>query len=200
MKIKKLINKTGLLFTVTIMIAIYASGQDSYIKSRWNIKAGHARYKTGSFYFSHDNKETVGNYRIEANYGITNFIETGIYFGGSRYKYYMPVDSITFIAKGYFAPFYGTNFNFHLLPFLIKEENFRFDVYLTGKFGGLYYKDKRSGDGIHRVEYALGGGLCFYPWKHFGVYTEYCYGNYLYEDVYNSSNHTKFRYGFTLKF
>ncbi len=197
MKTSKIINKTGLLFTVIIMIGIYASGQESYIKHRWNIKAGYACYKTGSYIGNKE--ETTGNYRIEANYGFFKYIETGAYFGGSRFEYYQPVDSMSFIPKGYFVPFYGVNCNFHLLPFVINKGDFRFDLYIIFKYGSLVLKDKRSGELFNKNEYALGSGVCFYLWKHIGFYTEICYGNYIYENTF-SNNHTKFRYGLSLKF
>lgn len=197
MKIKSRLEKIIILLLLGAVTGIKVFGQDSYIKNRWNIKAGYTRYKTGSYIGN--NEETTGNYRIEVNYGFSNYIETGAYFGGSRFEYYQPIDSMSFIPKGYFVPFYGGNCNFHLLPFLIDKENFRFDLYITGKFGGFVIKDKRSGDSFHRVEYALGTGACFYLWKHVGLYSEYCYGNYLFsEDSFIA--HTKFRYGLTLKF
>jgi hypothetical protein len=33
----------------------------------------------------------------------------------------------------FLTPFYGLSINFHLLPFIIKKEDFRFDIYATGK-------------------------------------------------------------------
>jgi len=192
MKTNKQVKNVTILLVLGMIAGINTSGQESYIKHRWNFKVGYARYKAGFKYNLQEEQTTIANYRLEANYGVLNYLETGIYLGYSGYK----VSKIS--SDIYHTPFYGMNINFHVLPFFIKKDHFRFDAYLTGKFGGLYLT--QYGYNIHKIEYALGGGLCLYPWKHFGVYTEYCYGNYLYEDAFNSNDHTKFRYGLTLKF
>ena len=193
MKIRNQLEKILILLLLGAVTGTNVLGQNSYINGRLNIKTGYARYNTGSFL--NDKQISIGNYRIEANYGLTNFIEAGVYLGGSRSLYYRPHS----FDKDNFVPYYGVNINYHLLPYWIKAENFRFDLYLSGKFGGLLFKDKWSGDSFHRVEYALGTGACFYLWKHVGLYSEYCYGNYLFsEDSFIA--HTKFRYGLTLKF
>ena len=194
-------NKTYKIITILLFISALTTNntysQDSYINRRWNIKAGYARYKTGTM--TGRKVETTGNYRLEINYGFLKFFETGIYIGSSRFDYLSQLDTSSYIPVYYFAPFYGVNLNFHGLPFLIKAENFRFDLYLTGKYGGLFLKRMRTGKQYHEIEYAMGIGLCFYPWNHVGLFIEYCYGNYLFEDSF-SNDHTKFRYGLTFKF
>lgn len=175
-------------------MVILSFGQESYIKNRWNYKAGYSRYRTNT---SINNKAiTVGNYRIEANYGILDLIETGVYLGYSKFET-LKIDwsDSTIYNKNCPALFYGVNCNIHLLPLLVKENDFRFDLYLTGKLGGLYISSPKGyyPQG-HDAEYGLGGGVSFYIWKHLGVYAEYSYGKYFFKD------YSKFRYGLTMKF
>ncbi len=173
-------------------------GQESYIKNRLNFKAGYARYTTG---MRGDKKVGVGNYRIETNYGILKYFETGAYIGYSRFDYYRPIEvdsfSTSYSIEGNNTFFYGANCNFHPLTFLIKKDAFRFDLYLTGKFGGVYFskplgphQEIRN----HFAEYSIGAGLSYYLGKHLGLFLEYSYGKYVYGDK------NKLRYGLTLKF
>jgi hypothetical protein len=126
----------------------------------------------------------MGNYRVEANYGVSRQIETGIYTGFSYYQ----------SLSAYWS--YGINANYHLLPFIIDSDNFRFDLYFAGKFGGWksYSTFSSSYRSPHKLEYGFGPGVSFYLWKHLGIFTEYCYGKYYFKENNN------FRYGMTLKF
>ena len=189
-----------ILFTGVISLLMLTSfGQDSYIKNRWNIKAGYARYNKD---FRH---EKVGNYRIEVNYGILNNIEIGAYIGYSKFDYYREITTTDSLHKAYMVednntPFYGASFNFHILPFLIKKDDFRFDLYITGKFGGVYFTKPAQYQSVFNFkegniyEYGIGGGLSYYLGKHLGVFAEYCYGKY----YIGESN--KLRYGLAMKF
>jgi hypothetical protein len=186
------------VFSVTDLLAQY-----SYINKRWNIKLGYARYYAGNhvgrhFYIFDDGN--TGNYRIEANYGTLNFIESGAYFGYSKFTYLREIVPDSFNTGGYSVEdnntfFYGIGINLHILPFLIKADDFRFDLYLTAKLGGFYFT-KPTDYSIygHPIELLFGGGLSFYPGKHIGLFMEYCYGKYPYGDK------TNLRYGLTFKF
>ncbi len=180
-----------LFFTI---ITEKSFSQDSCIKHRLNFKAGYARYNEGIWI--NGIRETFGNYRIEANYGFQKYIETGIYLGYSKIDFAeLDQSDSSHFGDECKVPFYGINLNFHLLPFIIKKEDFRFDFYLTGKFGGLYFStpDYYYHHG-HKNEYGFGAGLSFYMTKHIGLYLEYCYGKYYFND------NMKLRYGLTLKF
>lgn len=183
---------------ISHLFVMFSFGQESYIKNRLNFKAGYSRYETNRGKYSNGKiiPITVGNYRIETNYGISNLLETGIYVGYSKFQsFWMNWGDSTFNFTDCPTPFYGVTFNFHLLPLLIKEDDFRFDLYLLGKFGGIFFaspaKYYPTGSSI---EYGIGGGLTFYLWKHLGAYAEYSYGKYFFRD------NTNFRYGLTFKF
>lgn len=186
--------KTLFLILLSNLILTFSFGQDSYLKNRWNFKVGYSRYGTNR---SINYKQiTAPNYRIEANYGIRNLIEPGVYFGYSKFESSkINWGDSTIMQNDSPAFFYGINCNFHLLPLFVKEDDFRFDLYLTGKIGGLYIA---SPTGFvpngSESEYGLGGGLSFYLWKHLGVYVEYSYGKYFFKD------NSKLRYGLTTKF
>jgi hypothetical protein len=104
------------------------------------------------------------------------------------------VNTVTRVDK-YSAIFYGINCGLQLLPFLIKEDDFRFDFYITGKFGGFYLSSPPNhfSHGTN-LEYSIGPGISFYLSKHLGLFAEYCYGKYYFNDK------TNLRYGLTLKF
>lgn len=180
------------------LLMLTSFGQDSYIRNRLNFKAGYSRYTTGSYSGGNSQRKanTVGNYRLEANYGISNLIEAGVFFGFSTFESRkLNWADTTMLRNDSFTPFYGINCNLHLLPLLIKKDDFRFDLYLTGKLGGVFFTSP-SGYSPHgySTEYGLGAGVSYYLGKHLGLYAEYCYGKYYFKDS------SKLRYGLTIKF
>ena len=177
--------KFVILFLTFLVPTVYVSAQDSYINNRWNIKAGYSIITTRFFI-----PENSRNYRLELNYGFLDKIESGIYVGYSRIPIYIQTSPSSFNGGSAKAYFYGINCNYHLFPLIIKEDDFRFDLYLTGKLGGLHIETK---SGIH-PEYSVGGGAAFYIFKHIGAFAEYGYGKYYEKD------NKKFRYGLSIKF
>ena len=176
--------KISLIIPYILFVVANLYSQESYIKSRWNLRLAYAHYqtnisssKTGTAW----KYETTGNYQIEANYGILNFFEAGIYTGYS--SYYSTNKLYT----------YGTNINVHILPLVIKAKSFRIDTYLAGKVGGNYYNSEHSNND-NVLEYGIGFGSAFYPFKRLGVFAEYSFGEYFFED------NKKFRAGVTFKF
>jgi hypothetical protein len=196
--------KKALLILLSCFIIIPASAQKSYIKKRWNIKAGYSKYETDIFKLW--KPQGTGNFQVECNYGISKFIEIGSFLGVNRffgYKTIVPnADTLNLILNTpdkhfqIFTPSIGLNLNFHILPFLIIQDNFRFDLYITAKYSGFYFSTPESyypKKGYFN-EFGLGGGLAFYLLKHTGLYIEYSYGKFIYND------HSKIRYGLSFKF
>jgi len=153
----------------------------SNIKDRWNIKAGYSIVLTGTHMrfdpFKHK------RYNFELNYGFLDYIEAGIYGGYSSVKLveFTSASSGRFITRdGYL---YGLNCNFHLLPFLIKKDDPRLDLYINGKLGGITIAQFKSFE-----EHSLGGGATVYLWKHLGIFGEYNYGKFLKKQSGNPGN------------
>lgn len=185
--------KKQIILIVFIFSFLALEAQDSYIKNRWNIKAGYASYQ--GLFISHSGmKPSYGNYRIEANYGLLNFFEIGGYLGYSRLTSMLPVvGPLKWDTQN--TPFFGVNINIQLLPFIVKRPDFRFDLYLLGRYGGVYYsspEDYSPPKGF-LFQYQHGIGLAFYLWKHVGIFGEYSFGI-----LAKSSGNL--RYGLSVKF
>lgn len=182
-----------LILILFIFSFLALDAQDSYIKNRWNIKAGYASYQ--GLYMSHSGmKQSYGNYRLEANYGLLNFFEIGGYLGYSRLTSYLPVIG-PFLSENQNTPFFGVNINIQLLPFFVKSPDFRFDLYLLGRYGGVYYsspKDYVPTKGL-MFQYQHGAGLAFYLWKHIGIFGEFGFTAF-------EIKHGNLRYGLSVKF
>jgi hypothetical protein len=182
----KIIN--GFRFIAILLVLVSSGhssfGQDSYIKGRWNIKAGYSKYGLGSWTNQTVKENMTGHYRLETNYGFFDAIETGVYFGYSEKDVfgYLNTDPTWF---------YGLNMNLHPLAWLFDSEAPRFELYLTGRYGFRHYQGNHS-------EYGIGGGLAWYWGRYFGLYMEYTYGNHgafwFYDD------HMKLRYGVSIRF
>lgn len=161
-------NKLLFLLMFYCLCYIEAQAQNSYIKNRWNFKACFSSLKDEIQYQGLSISKSVKNYRIEVNYGVMNKVETGVYLGYSFLNEWGRFTNI---------PFYGINTNFHLFPFFVSKDNFRFDLYLSGKFGGYYVitsdNYRQQGNFFDYGAY-VGGG--FYLLKHVGAFVEIGYG------------------------
>ena len=132
MKISRLLKVYSFISVLAFIGIIKASCQDSYIKGRWNFKLGYARYVTGTE--TNNKEDKTGNIRLETNYGVLKNVEAGLYLGYSKFPLWGQLSGYKDCA----TPFYGININFHMLPFFINANDFRFDLYLTGNYGGRY--------------------------------------------------------------
>lgn len=185
---------------ILIIFLIFSSterlqAQSYSIKERWNIEAGYCLYPNLGYLIATD-KEYSHVFQIEVNYGITKFVEIGVYSGYTQIKTVTlggNIDDGLFSSSHYGIPvlFYGANTNFNLLPFVVKQDNFRIDLYLSCKLGGFY---RCSTDGMmpkrgNSFDYGLYAGAAFYLSKHWGLFCEYGIGN-----------NTDLRTGLCLKF
>ena len=173
-----------------LLVQQCAFSQTSYIKNRWNFQAGYVPDLRKNM------SPKANQFRVSANYGIFNFVELGAYLGGSKYLQFSRPPQ-TGIRDAY-APVYGINVNAHLLPFMVKKEDFRFDLYLAAKFGGYYYSSKETDyfQGAY-WQYFIGGGVAFYPFDHLGLFAEYGYEN---RALNNGISHNILQVGVSLKF
>jgi len=191
------------------------------VKNRWTIKASYSRYKTaydesvfayvGDKFWSLQNYK-MSNFKVETNYGINKFIETGVYIGFQRYEWggdatlIAEGDSTTLSIYGIradFAPLFGVNLNFHILPFLVPSEKCRWDLYLTAKYGGCYLPHREwdvsyNTDSKYRHEYGLGIGAGYYFKNIIGLFAESSVGQFSYFPRYAESNF-RFRIGIAAK-
>jgi len=195
-----------LLFTsITLIVFLLCSPSvnaqtDEYnysIKNRWTVKASYSRYKTaynyevayvGDFFVNSLNRKMT-NFKVEANYGINKFIEVGAYTGFQHYEWagftgeILDGDFRVFELKEGFAPLFGAQINFHILPFLVRSEKCRWDLYLTAKYGGCYlphreWDDEYNTDSKYRQEYGLGMGAGYYFKNIVGIFAEASVGQY----------------------
>ena len=201
--------KILLLTCICLISLVEVKAQSSYIKGRWNGKLGYYQYPKRTNYGS---SSVIPTLRLEANFGLTKYIEAGAYFGFSR------MEGMTFVytdstTSGYgnfiFMPFYGIDVNFHILPLFIDKNDFRFDLYVAAKFGGHYCSLPEGSFPSHgnMAEYGIGLGFSFYIFKRLGIFAEYSYGQYDYFDEtadhfgrFNPVPPTALRYGLTMKF
>jgi hypothetical protein len=152
----------------------------SGIKDRWNIKAGYSFLLTGN-HISFDPFKHK-RYNFELNHGFLKNIEGGIYGGYSSIKL-LEISGTSGRWHTRDAFFYGLNCNFHLLPYLIKKDDLRLDLYITGKIGAITIERFKSFE-----EHCLGGGATVYLWKHLGIFGEYNVGKFSKKPVNSGSN------------
>lgn len=177
--------------TLLVLVVLQLSAQDSYIKNRWNIKLSY-KMMQGKNEFGIADKPY---YHLGVNYGVSKHFECGANlafslsdFSSNRLQYY-------------------ANCNFQILPFWVDSDDFRFDLYLISKVGGItFFHSAYSTIDInnnyidvaahrtHDFYYGVGAGAAFYPFRHVGVFTEYTYENFYYTKA------MFFKYGLSVKF
>ncbi len=169
MKTKKMKIKQYLVVFLSLFFAGNSLAQSTYIKNRKDIKLSSNYYVKAGPTFNWEIK-------TELNYGIHEYIEIGSYLGASSTwgidlsKYYT--------EQMYFYNIYytGLNTNFHLLSFLIKNKDFRFDLYLTNRFSVIYSDAPKTQEtsGFF-VQHRAGLGFSMKVYKKLGVFFEYEY-------------------------
>ncbi|MDR0828507.1 MAG: hypothetical protein LBN95_00130, partial [Prevotellaceae bacterium] len=165
------------------------------------------------------------NPRIELNYGVLNWLETGIYAGFMMYRYDTSFDSGNYWfnpdedLKYAYAPTFGVNINFHILPFFVKNQKCKWDFYIPVRYGGCYLTkwldgkygvimeelgtwddvDGEPSNNRYRHEYGAGLGGAVYIKNIVGFYMEVMGGQFSYwpEMV---RNPYAIRFGLTAKF
>ncbi|MBE3087042.1 MAG: carboxypeptidase-like regulatory domain-containing protein [Bacteroidetes bacterium] len=167
----------------------------SNIKDRWNIKAGYSFSLGPSAKYD---PYKIKKYNLELNYGFLDNVEAGIYGGYSTIHLFERIspNGTRGYTKGGF--FYGVNCNYHLLPYVMKKDDLRFDLYITGKLGGVTIESTRSYE-----EHCLGGGATIYLFKHLGFFGEYTYGKFYNKPpkhIYERPVHNKVIFGLAVKF
>ena len=217
-------NKIIILLSVVLIFSFgHSKAQESYLKNRWNIKASYAPYPIGGLMFTGSSPKgkvmTTADFRLESNYGVLNFLEVGTYIGYARYKmlFFIPqgqpdeYGSLNGYSKDGNFLSYGVNANLHIFPFFIKQPNFRFDLYLTAKYGGRssltsdIKNAMNSNTYKYSHEWGVGLGFAFYMFKNVGIFAEYSIGKYYLgnEKTFFSAffpNNSTVRVGITTKF
>lgn len=167
----------------------------SNIKDRWNIKAEYSIPIGPGAKFDYDK---VKGYKLQLNYGFLDNVEAGIYGGYSNIhlsERISPNGTRGYTRSGFF---YGVNCNYHLLPYLIKKNDLRFDLYVTGKLGGVTIKSTKSYE-----EHCLGGGAAIYLFEHLGIFGEYTFGKFYNtppRNIYDRPLNKKLNIGVAIKF
>ena len=221
------------LFILTSGSYTIANAQDYSVKNRWNTKIGYSRNQTYEIGFPFAWPDAWGdipmitkrasNFRMELNYGVLNWLEVGVYGGFTHYNPYqfvMESDTlVNFTKTSAFAPTFGINVNFHLLPLFVKKEKCRWEWYITAKYGGACFTKWNNKDytflisppdnlqdwqpkynpNRYRHEYGIGMGAGVYFWNIFGLYIEVCGGQYSYFPEYYKAWHS-IRGGIEFKF
>ena len=161
-----------ILFTIAFVLltAGFVFAQNYSLKDRYTFKVGILTTPSES--------SNPLNIRIEGNYGIFPFMEAGIYAGYNRFWAFKFPEGGSALKRNGLN--YGLNVNIHLLPFLVKQEDFRIDLYASAKAGRYqvfapegYVLGNRKTSGY---DYGFYGGLAFYPLKHIGLFGEYGFG------------------------
>ncbi|HEX2919881.1 MAG TPA: hypothetical protein VHO50_01825 [Bacteroidales bacterium] len=107
-----------------------------------------------------------------SNFQVSNLHKPVFYYSGVYGGYY----TATYDLRSLNQYNYGIKCNFQLLPFLIKKHVPKFDLYLSGKFGGKTIKGNIVKGSKTKEYHSIGAGTAFYLFNHVGVFGEYEYG------------------------
>ena len=226
--------KKHIVYIILLCLSVNLTGQNLSIKGRWNIKASYSFYKEfnenyevavfieGSKLFGDTRFAKQSNPRIELNYGVLNWLETGVYLGFMMYRY-LPVSDNFWLSPSEFkyayAPTFGINVNVHLLPFFVKKQKCIWDFYIPVRYGGCYltkWLDDKYGIAVeelgtwddvdgepanyrYRHEYGAGLGGGVYIKNIIGFYIELLGGQFSYWPELVKSPYA-IRFGITAKF
>jgi hypothetical protein len=181
-----------LVFILSFVLTGYTSDKSSGLS---DVKLGFQKYPwMGDIpYFGREqlNYTPVGYF--EANYRVFNNIDIGANFGFSLYKN-ADFCELEQAMKGEGAypvltplslkPLlnYGINLNIFLLPMIFQSDLRIIDLYVSSKIGGIYFSGRNKEVVFFErslFDYGIYGGVAVFPFKHWGFYYEYGYGNYI---------------------
>ena len=155
-----MVKNTKLILIVYFAISLITL--DIFASDKLNFKLGYSYKAMDDWMFNNGN---YGQLTLDGNYKWKNYTGAGAYFGCTRsyiYPQYKRVNSYV----------YGLSSNLHIFPLILKSDNLKVDIYLTGKVGGYHIaKAKQNGFTAN-----LGMGLAYYFSKKFGLFAEYSYG------------------------
>jgi hypothetical protein len=180
MNIKKNYLSLCLFIIVGVTLVTPLAAQQYSIKDKWNIKIGYSGYPCLGQSMGDENAISP-TIHANINYGILNFLEVGGYLGYTSIITTSAPTGGNFVGTGKAnVLFYGIKSNVHLLPFFLKSEKFRFDLYVSGKCGGFYRSTSENESPVrgHTIDYGIFAGAAFYPGEHWGIFGEYGIGNY----------------------
>jgi len=129
------------LFAFLFLFLLLGQSQPYSIKNRWNSKLSLSVNRTNEISGRLQRDHLIAfrprlNLRAECNYGVLNWLELGGYVGYIRHENIKPTQISSMRAT--FAPTFGINVNVHLLPFWVHNEDCRWELYVTAKYGGAY--------------------------------------------------------------
>jgi hypothetical protein len=180
------------IFLLFLLFSISSFSQKKEIlKDKLNIKLGYQHYPWMGDIATFSNDGITPTGYCDANYRINKLFSVGATLGYGMYNWIdlSPPSSISENSSSsdivYFIKkkpmfLYGINTNFYVLPLFFGNEKTFLDLYISSKLGGIFFADenknftKRS-----HWDYGVYGGLSIHPFKHWGVYGEYGFGNYV---------------------
>ena len=214
---------SAIAICLLLPVAVQGAETDSSsysVKGRWVVKTSISLYRTwdlGYTVFLTGSRDNGGrgsqrfNFRAEASYAFTRHLEVGLFLGFQNYRYLTYIESLQpGVVFGEmhntFAPTFGTNVTFQLLPLFVQSDACRWDLYLFARYGGCilpffeienldleYYFHK------YRQEYGVGAGVAYYFKNKVGLFGEWAVGNFSYFPFFTDSN-INFRFGIAGKF
>ncbi len=194
---------------ITIIIAFFISNlafsQNQSVKDRMKIKIAYCHYPGMGDYDYGSTEDKAKTYTpagiIETNYALFNFLEAGAYLGYSMYERLYVEDrykgddgNMHTLMSPRLKPLllYGLTCNLQFFPLIFQRDLQYLDFYISSRLGGIWFADKNTSDYSRersQWDYGIYGGIAVYPFKHWGLFFEYGYGNYL-----------NWRTGFSLRF
>jgi hypothetical protein len=177
--------KNILLILLMCFITNLSYSQKNSVNGKFSTKLGFSKNKT------EDPRTKLPSFKIEINYGVLHFIEFGCYAGFGWHLHLLEMTNGSTLTSHHFAKSYGVSTNFHLLPFIVKNNSLRFSLYISGKLGGIDVSNKNISPLPNKYfsDYGAYIGTSYFFTKHIGIYGEIGYGSY-----------TQLRYGFALNF
>lgn len=205
--------KPGLILLFLISIWIETLAQDSSIKNRLVFKASYSGFALGSGYLTHQTGDLndagfletkkIGQYLVEAGWGVARNIEIGVYMGSGKFPVYSGNEFPAVETGSIYPIFYGFSADFHILPLLLKETTHGFDFYIGERVGGYYLSNSAGSypEGGGHLDFGIYSGLAYYPARYMGVFGEFGIANGLTwrGNVQPAEYRTWFRVGLAIK-
>jgi hypothetical protein len=163
----------------SLIINLFAGGNLS--KNSFDVKLSYNKYPYMDISINKNDIRHTSSITIDGLYQLNRVVEAGIYLGFGKYSKVVFEDPNIGLPVNKLLLFYGINANLKILPLFFKKDHFWIEPYIYTKLGSCCFTGSSIPEKNYKefIEYGIYGGIALYPGKHWGLFYEHGFGNFV---------------------
>lgn len=163
-------NKAFKLIILLTLTSQYCFSQERIqLKNDWTYKLLYSNIASSTF--EGDEQISKSNFGLDINYNVVQYFEPGVYFKVTLDEFNIDVTH------------YGFKLNYQILPLFSQLQDTKLACYLCSSIGQY----STGSINWNNWEYGVGLGVGYFITRHFGITSEFSFGDYYYNDNFKFS-------------